>query len=84
MQRGMGSSKHYCLAYKQYGILDRDLQTVIGRTCHVTSLIWSRINWLTSPKIRIVGLCFADFEMDKAVHLEFYLPASGKSKHQFQ
>ena len=34
----------------------------------------SRIDWLTGPKIRIVGLSFAELEMDKTVHLEFYLP----------
>ena len=33
-----------------------DSRTVIGRTRHVTSPIWSRIDWLTGPKIRIVGL----------------------------
>ena len=44
----------------------------------------SRIDWLTGQKIRIVGLSFAELEMDKTVHLEFYLPFSGKSKHQFQ
>ena len=58
--------------------------TVIGKTRHVTSQIWSRIDWLTSPKIRIVGLSFAEVEMDKTVHLEFYSPLSGRSKHQFQ
>ena len=63
---------------------DRDSRTVIGRTRHVTSPIWSRINWLTGPKIRIVGLRFAELEMDKTVHLEFYLPLSGTSNHQFQ
>ena len=54
---------------------------MIGRTRHVTSPIWSRIDWLTGPKIRIVGLSFAELEMDKTVHLEFYLPLSGRSKH---
>ena len=53
-------------------------------TCHVTSPIWSSIDWLTGQKIRIVGLSFAELEMDKTVHLEFYLPLSGRSKHQFQ
>ena len=48
------------------------------------SPIWRRIDWLTGPKIRIVGLSFADLEMDKTVHSEFYLPLSGRSKHQFQ
>ena len=55
---------------------------VIGRIRHVTSPIWSRIDWLAGPKIRIVGL--AELEMDKTVHLEFYLLLSGRSKHQFQ
>ena len=36
------------------------------------------------PKIRIVCLSFAELEMDKTVHSEFYLPLSGRSKHQFQ
>ena len=57
---------------------------MIGRTGHVTSPIWSRIDWPTGPKIRIVGFSFAELEMDKTVHLEFYLPLSGRSKHQFQ
>ena len=78
----------------QYGLLlpclptirvtDRDSRTVIGRTRHVTSPIWSRIDWLTGPKIRIVGLSFVEVEMDKTVHLEFYLLLSGRGKHQFQ
>ena len=54
-------------------ISDRDSRTVIGRTRHVTSPIWSRIDWLTGPKIRIVGLSFAEVEMDKTFHLEFHL-----------
>ena len=53
---------------------------------------WSRaqsnlepyIDWLTCPKIRIVGLSFAEVEMDKTVHLECHLSLSGRSKHQFQ
>ena len=57
---------------------------MIGRTRHVTSPIWSRTDWLTGPEIRIVGLSFAELEMDETVHLEFYLPLSGRSKHQFQ
>ena len=65
-------------------VSDRDFRTVIGRTRHVTSPIWSRIDWLTGPKIRIVGLGFAELEMDKTVRLEFYLPLPGMSKHQFQ
>ena len=65
-------------------VLDQDSPTVIGRTRHVTSPIWSRIDWLTGPKIRIVGLSFAELEIDKTVYLEFYLLLSGRSKHQFQ
>ena len=57
---------------------------MIGRTRHMTSPIWSRIDWLTGPKIRIVGLSFAEVEMNKTVHLEFYLPLSVKIKYQFQ
>ena len=65
-------------------VSDRDSRTVIGRIRQVTSPIWSSIDWLDGPKIRIVGLNFAEVEMDKTVHLEFYLPLSGRSKHQFQ
>ena len=65
-------------------VSDRDSRTVIGRTRHVTSPIWSRIDWLTGPKIRIVGLSFADVEIDETVHLEFHLPLSGRRKHQFK
>ena len=57
---------------------------VISRTRHVTSPIWSRVEWLAGPKIRIVGLSFAEHEMDKTVHFKLYLPLSGSSKHQFQ
>ena len=60
-------------------VSDQDSRTVIGRTRHVTSPIWSRIDWLTSLKICIVGLSFAAFEMDKTVHLQFYLLLSGRS-----
>ena len=56
---------------------------MIGRTRHVTSPIWNRIDWLTGPEIRIVGLSFVELEMDKAVHLEFYLALSGRNKHNF-
>ena len=38
----------------------------------------------TGPKIRIVGLSFAELEMYKTVHLEFYSLLSRRSKHQFQ
>ena len=53
-------------------VSDWDSHTVIGRTCHMTSPVWSRIDWLTCPKIRIVGLSSAELEMHKTVHLEFY------------
>ena len=62
-------------------VSDRDSRTVIGRIRHVTSPICSRIDWLAGPKIRIVGLSFAELEMDKTVHLEFYLLLFGRSKH---
>ena len=65
-------------------VSDRDSRIVIGRIHHVTSPIWSRIDWLAGPKIRIVGLSFAKLEMDKTVNLEFYLLLSGSSKHQHQ
>ena len=65
-------------------VSDRDSRTVIGRIRHVTSPIWSRIDWLAGPKIPIVGLSFAELEIDKTVHLEFSLLLSGNSKHQFQ
>ena len=65
-------------------VSDRDSRTVIGRTHHVTSPIWSRTDWLTGPKIRIVGLSFAEVKMDRRVRLEFHLPLSGRNKHQFQ
>ena len=57
---------------------------VIGRTRHGTSPIWSHIDWLAGPKIRIVGLSFAELEMEKTVYLKLYLPLSGRSKHQLQ
>ena len=50
--------------------LDQDFRTVIGKTCHVTSPIRSRIDWLASLKIPVVGLSFAELEMDKTVHLK--------------
>ena len=65
-------------------VSDQDSRTVIDRTRHMTSPIWSRIDWLTGPKICTVGLSFAELEMDKTVYLEFYLPLSVRSKHQFQ
>ena len=45
---------------------------MIGRTRRVTSPIWSRIDWLTGPNIRIVGFSFAELDMDKTVHLDFF------------
>ena len=94
---GITTSSLYCIvlySYVLYCILlpclqtirvsDRNSRAVIGRTRHVASPIWSRIDWLTGPKIRIVGLRFAEVEMDKTVPLEFHLPLSGRSKHQFQ
>ena len=57
---------------------------VIYRTCHVTRPIWRGINWPAGPKICIVGLSFAEQNMDKTVHLKFYLPLSGRCKHQLQ
>ena len=65
-------------------VSDRDSRTVVGRTRHVTSPVWRRIDWFAGPKIRIVGLSLAELEMDKTVHLKFHLPLSGRSKHQFQ
>ena len=65
-------------------VSERDSRTVIGRTRHVTSPIWSRIDWLAGPKIRIVGLSFADVKIDETVHLEFHLSLFGRSKHQFK
>ena len=80
-------SRVYCtllLCLQAIRVSDRDSRTVIGRTRHVIRPIWSRIDWLTGPKIHIIGLSFAEIEMDKAVHFEFYLPLSGRSKYQFQ
>ena len=80
--------------YKEYTVLlpclqtirvsDRDPCTVIGRTRHVTSPIWSRIDWLTGPKILIVGLSFVELEMDKTVHLEFIYHCLAGVNIQFQ
>ena len=52
---------------------------MIGRTRHVTNPIWSRIDWIAGPKIRIVGLRFAELETDKTVHLKLDLPLPGGS-----
>ena len=71
----------YCLANKQYGFRTGILVQMIGRIRHVTSPIWSRIDWLAGPKIRIVGLRFSETEMDKTVQLRLYLPLSGWNKH---
>ena len=64
-------------------VSDRDSRTVIGRTRHVTSPIWSPIDWLTGPKIRIVGHSFAELELDKIVHLEFYYRCLGGANIEF-
>ena len=37
---------------------------VVGRTRHMTSLIWSRIDWLASLKIRIVGLSCTEHKVN--------------------
>ena len=58
-------------------VSDRDSRTVIGRTRHVTSPIWSCTDWLTGPKIRLVGLSFAEVEMGKTFHLEFIYSCLG-------
>ena len=64
---------HCCLAIKRYGFLDQDSQSVIGRTRHMTSPIWSPIDWFAGPKINIVELNFAELEIDKTVHLKLCL-----------
>ena len=75
---------HYC----QTALLTNNTGFGPGFSYHdgqtSSSPIWSRIDWLTGLKIRIVGLSFVELEMDKTAHLEFYLPLSGRSKHQFQ
>ena len=50
--------------YQSIRPLDQDSRTVIGRTPRVTSPIWSRTDWLAGPKIRMVGLSFAELKMD--------------------
>ena len=57
---------------------------MIGRTRHVTSPIWSRIDWVSGPKIRIVGQSIAELEMDKTVQLKLYLPLSGEINMNFK
>ena len=71
-KRGLGSIKT-----KISGKIDRRPYR------NFSQAIRGRIDWLASPKIRIVGLSFAELELDETVHLEFYLPLSGRSKHQF-
>ena len=41
-------------------------------------------DWLAGLKIRLVGLSFAELEMDKTGHLKLYVLLSGTSKHQVQ
>ena len=36
---------------------------------HVTGPIWSCIDWPAGPKIRIVGLSFAELEIDNYIRL---------------
>ena len=55
---------------------------MIGRTRHLTSPIWSRIDWYAGSKIRIAGLSFAELEMDKTGHLKLYLLMPERSEHQ--
>ena len=38
----------------------------------MTSPIRSRFDWLAGPKNGVVGVSFAELEMDKAVHLKLY------------
>ena len=64
--------------------LDKYSRKVIGRTRHVTSPIWNRIDWLVGPKIHVVGLSTADFETDKTVQLKLYLPLFGRNTHERQ
>ena len=63
-------------------VLDWYFCTVIGRTRHMTSPVWSSIDWLA--KIRIVGLSFSEIEMDKTVQLKLYLHLSGWNKHSLR
>ena len=42
----------------------RDSQTLIGRTRHVTNATVSRIDWLASPKIYVVGQSIAEPERE--------------------
>ena len=53
---------------------DRDSLTKIGRTCHVTSPIWSRIDWVLLAKVLLSS---------KWVKI-LYLTLSWRSKHQLQ
>ena len=63
-------------------VSDWDSLAVIGITRHVNSPIWSRIDRLAGPKMRNVGLSFAELEGDKTVHLKLNSLLSGKSKYQ--
>ena len=65
----LGMFTHLLPCLQRIRISDRVSRTVIGRTRHVTSPIWSCIDWLAGPKILIVGLSFAELETDKTVHL---------------
>ena len=42
--------------------MDRDSRTAIGKNRHMSSPIWSSIEWLAGPKARIFGLSFPEFE----------------------
>ena len=43
---------------------------MISRIRHVTSPIWSHIDWLAGPKIRIVSLSFVKLKMDKTFKVQ--------------
>ena len=58
--------------------------TLLANNTSFRSQIWSRIDWLAGPKIRIAGISFDDFEMEENSSLKLYLPLSGKSEHQLQ
>ena len=63
-------------------VLYRDSHTVICGIRHVTSPIYSRIDWLTGSKISIIGLSFTELEMGKTVHLKLNLTLAGRNKHR--
>ena len=50
----------------------------------LTELVCQCRNILPLAFSVLTSLSFAELEMDKTVHSEFYLPLSGRSKHQFQ